>query len=65
MKYREAARKFEKLGCKEHPRRAGGSHRKWLNPATDRATVLPDWGAKDPRDLFEVIKRVLSRSPTD
>jgi len=31
----------------ELPRRKGGSHRKWFNPATGRATVLPDWGAKD------------------
>ncbi len=47
MKYREAARKLEALGCQEIPRRKGGSHRKWYNPATGRATVLPDWGAKD------------------
>lgn len=24
-----------------------GSHRKWFNPQTQRATVVPDWGAKD------------------
>jgi predicted RNA binding protein YcfA (HicA-like mRNA interferase family) len=47
MKYREAARKLESLGCQQIPRRKGGSHRKWFNPATGRATVLPDWGGKD------------------
>lgn len=47
MKYREAASKLQRLNCQELPRRKGGSHRKWLNPATGRATVLPDWGAKD------------------
>ena len=29
------------------PRRGGGSHRKWFNPATSRSTVLPDWGSRD------------------
>jgi predicted RNA binding protein YcfA (HicA-like mRNA interferase family) len=47
MKYREAARKLQSLGCQELPRRKGGSHRKWFNPAAGRATVLPDWGGKD------------------
>jgi predicted RNA binding protein YcfA (HicA-like mRNA interferase family) len=47
MNYREAARKLANLGCQELRRRAGGSHRKWFNPRTGRATVLPDWGAKD------------------
>ena len=47
MKYREAARKLRSLNCQELPRRKGGSHRKWFNPGTGRATVLPDWGNKD------------------
>ncbi len=47
MRYKEAARKLKALGCQELPRRSGGSHRKWLNPALGRATVLPDWGARD------------------
>jgi mRNA interferase HicA len=47
MTYREATRKLMRLGCEELPRRGGGSHRKWLNPQTLRATVLPDWGARD------------------
>lgn len=47
MNYREAARKLQSLGCQELPRRLGGSHQKWLNPATGRATALPDWGSKD------------------
>ena len=47
MKYREAALKLQSLGCQELPRRKGGSHRKWFNPTSGRATVLPDWGGKD------------------
>jgi mRNA interferase HicA len=47
MKYREAARKLEALGCQELPRRGGGSHRKWFNPDTQQVTVLPDWGNRD------------------
>lgn len=47
MKYRDAARKLNSLDCQEIPRRSGTSHRKWLNPKTNKATVVPDWGAKD------------------
>ncbi|MBI1918126.1 MAG: type II toxin-antitoxin system HicA family toxin [Planctomycetes bacterium] len=47
MIYREAARKLSALGCREIPRKGPGSHRKWYNPATDRSTVLPDWGGRD------------------
>jgi len=47
MKYREVARKLTALGCQELRRRGGGSHRKWFNPATQRATVIPDWGGRD------------------
>ena len=47
MIYREAARKLAKLGCREIPRRGGGSHRKWTNPPVNRSTVLPDHGSKD------------------
>ncbi|MCC7018600.1 MAG: type II toxin-antitoxin system HicA family toxin [Ardenticatenales bacterium] len=47
MKYREAARRLEALGCRELPRRGGGSHRKWFSPATDRVASVPDWGSKD------------------
>jgi predicted RNA binding protein YcfA (HicA-like mRNA interferase family) len=47
MKYREVARKLNALGCQELPRKGGGSHRKWHNPATQRSTVVPDWGSKD------------------
>ena len=35
------------LGCRELERRGGGSHRKWHNPVSGRATVLPDWGGRD------------------
>lgn len=47
MKYREVARKLIVLGCHELPRRVGGSHRKWFNPSTQQATVVPDWGGRD------------------
>ena len=47
MKYREVARKLHALGCEELVRRAGGSHRKWINPATGKSTVVPDWGNTD------------------
>lgn len=47
MTYREVSRKLRRLGCQELPRRSGGAHRKWHNPATGQATVVPDWGAKD------------------
>jgi predicted RNA binding protein YcfA (HicA-like mRNA interferase family) len=47
VKYREVARKLSALGCREIPRKGGGSHRKWFNPATNRSTVVPDWGGDD------------------
>ena len=47
MKYREAAKRLAALGCIEIPRKGGGSHRKWLNPANLQSTVMPDWGSKD------------------
>lgn len=47
MKYREVAKKLSALDCQELPRRGGGSHRKWFNPATQQATVIPDWGSRD------------------
>jgi mRNA interferase HicA len=47
MTYREVGRKLRQLGCQEISRRSGGSHRKWMNPATGQATTVPDWGAKD------------------
>jgi predicted RNA binding protein YcfA (HicA-like mRNA interferase family) len=45
--YREIARRLQELGCFEVARRGAGSHRKWENPATGRATAIPDWGSKD------------------
>ncbi|MCP4215251.1 MAG: type II toxin-antitoxin system HicA family toxin [bacterium] len=47
MKYREIAGILKKMGCEEIPRRRGGSHRKWLNKAKGRGTVIPDHGSKD------------------
>jgi len=47
MIYREVSRKLERLGCQELSRRGGGSHRKWHNPSSQKATVVPDWGGRD------------------
>ena len=47
MRYREIARKLKALGCLEQERRGGGSHRKWLNPRSGQASVIPDWGSRD------------------
>lgn len=47
MKYREISRKLTAHGCQELPRRGGGSHRKWLNPASGKITSIPDWGNRD------------------
>lgn len=60
MRYRDAAAKLAALGCRELPRRAGGSHRKWFNPAAGRAAVLPDWGGKDlkPGTLRAVVRQL-------
>jgi len=47
MRYREVTRRLTVLGCREIPRKGGGSHRKWHNPATNRSTVVPDWSGRD------------------
>lgn len=47
MRYRDVARKLRKLGCLETPRRSGGSHRKWHNPATGGNGTIPDRGSRD------------------
>jgi predicted RNA binding protein YcfA (HicA-like mRNA interferase family) len=47
MNYREVARKLSALGCQPVNRKGKGSHRKWRNPATNRSTVVPDWGGRD------------------
>jgi predicted RNA binding protein YcfA (HicA-like mRNA interferase family) len=47
MKYRDVARKLAALGCVELQRKGGGSHRKWHNPQTRQATVVPDWGSRE------------------
>lgn len=49
MRYREVVQKLRKLGCYEITRRGGGSHRKWHNPLTGRATIIPDHGSSDLR----------------
>jgi predicted RNA binding protein YcfA (HicA-like mRNA interferase family) len=47
VNYRELTRKLVALGCREIPRRGGGSHRKWIKPASGKGTVIPDWGNRD------------------
>ncbi|CAN2039660.1 mRNA interferase HicA [Candidatus Magnetomoraceae bacterium gMMP-15] len=47
MKYKIVKRKLIKLGCKEIPRKGGGSHRKWYNPKNKIPVPIPDWGSKD------------------
>ena len=47
MRYREVSRKLTALGCLEQDRRRGGSHRKWFNPNSNQASVIPDWGGRD------------------
>jgi predicted RNA binding protein YcfA (HicA-like mRNA interferase family) len=47
VKYQTVAAKLTRLGCVEIPRRGGGSHRKWHNPANNLVTVVPDWGKKE------------------
>lgn len=45
MRYRDIAQQLKALGCTEL--RAGkGSHRLWVNPATNQITTIPDWGIK-------------------
>lgn len=47
MRYREVERKLKNLGCFEINSKTGGSHRKWINPETNRGAAIPDWGTKD------------------
>lgn len=47
MKYRKVAEKLVNLGCREIPRKTGGSHRKWFNPTNQKVAVVPDWGKRD------------------
>jgi len=47
MKYNEIARKLKKFGCEEIPRRGKGSHRKWINNAAGKGTIIPYHAAKD------------------
>ena len=47
MKYHEVVKKLSVLGCQERVRKGGGSHRKWIDPISQQATVIPDWGNRD------------------
>jgi predicted RNA binding protein YcfA (HicA-like mRNA interferase family) len=47
VKYKEVTRKLKQMGCQEIPRKGGGSHRKWHNPANGSIIPIPDWGSKD------------------
>jgi len=46
MRYREIAKRLQKLGCREM-RQGKGSHRIWFNPTTGQVASVPDWGNKD------------------
>ena len=39
MNYKELTKKLRALGCHEIPRRGGGSHRKWVNPALEKVPL--------------------------
>jgi mRNA interferase HicA len=60
VRYRDAVAKLAALGCRELPRRGGGSHRKWFNPAAGRAAVLPEWGGRNlkPGTLRAVVRQL-------
>ncbi len=47
MTYREVERRLRRQGCQKISRWSGGSHRKWMNPATGQATTVTDGSAKD------------------
>ena len=56
MKYRDLSKRLRELGC-EQICDGAGSHRIWWNPAQDRYTTIPDWGAKDIR--IGTVRRIL------
>ena len=60
MRYREVAARLTALGCSELPRRGGGSHRKWWNPAAQWGADVPDWGGKDskPATVRAVVRQL-------
>ena len=60
MKYREFAKRLKAQGCYEIKRRGKGSHRKWINPASGKGTVIPDWGGKDLKEgtLKAILKQL-------
>jgi len=60
MKYREFAKRLKALGCQEIKRKGKGSHRKWINPASGKGTVIPDWGGKDLKEgtLKAILKQL-------
>lgn len=66
MKYREFAKSLRTLGCQEIKRRGKGSHKKWINPASGKGTVIPDWGSKDLKEgTIKVILKQLEISPEE
>ena len=63
MKYQAVAAKLRKLGCQEIPRRGGGSHRKWHNPASGAIAPIPDWGNKDLK--METLRQIVRQPDLD
>ena len=52
--YREIVKRLKELGLKFH-RQAAGSHEKWLNPATNRYTTIPDHPGDMPEGTLRAI----------
>jgi len=63
MKYRELAKILKALGCKEIKSKGKGSHKKWINSASGKGTVIPDWGGKDLK--VGTIKAILKQLEID
>lgn len=60
MKYREVAKKLQKIGCEETSKPTRGSHRKWINPKTGMGTIVSDQGSSDlPKGTVRAIVRQL------
>jgi mRNA interferase HicA len=60
MKYREITKRLKAMGCYEIKRKGKGSHRKWINPVSNKGTVIPEWGNKDLKEgtLKAILKQL-------
>ena len=46
MRHRELAKRLEKLGC-QFKRQGKGSHEIWVNPKTNKLSIVPNHASKD------------------